>query len=145
MVTDAGLTDRVEIDSAGLIGFHAGEAPDSRSCAAAVRRGYRMDGLRSRPIDRHDFDHFDLILAMDGGHLRDLIKMAPPDRRDRIRLFLDLVPELAGRDVPDPYYGDMRDFERVLDLVERGARHLIQAIACDQCEVLTNRAARAKS
>ena len=46
-----------------------------------------------------DFDEFDLILAMDRGHLRALQRMAP--RRSiarKIRLFV------RGRDVPDPYY-----------------------------------------
>jgi protein-tyrosine phosphatase len=30
--------------------------------------------------------------------------------------------------VPDPYYGDPQDFERVLDMLEDAARGLLEAI-----------------
>jgi protein-tyrosine phosphatase len=55
--------------------------------------------------------------------------MAPRQRADRVRLFLEFAPGLARRDVPDPYYGGMTGFEEVLDLVEEGARGLLAALA----------------
>ena len=66
-----------------------------------------------------DFDDFDLILAMDSGHLRDLQRLAPPRHRAKIRLFA------ADRDVPDPYDGGPAGFERVLDLVEAQCASLL--------------------
>jgi protein-tyrosine phosphatase len=66
-----------------------------------------------------DFAEFDLILAMDGGHLQALQRMAPPGQRHKVRLFI------AGRDVPDPYYGGPEGFEQVLDLVEAACRDLL--------------------
>jgi len=61
-------------------------------------------------------------VALDRGHLRELQRMAPPGRRDRIRL---LLPE---RDVPDPYYGGPEGFEHVLDLVEAACRDLLREL-----------------
>jgi protein-tyrosine phosphatase len=54
--------------------------------------------------------------------------MAPPDRRDRVRLFLDYAPGLGRREVPDPYSGGPEGFEDVLDLVEAAARGLLDAL-----------------
>ena len=69
-----------------------------------------------------DFEDFDMILAMDRGHLRALQKMAPAQHHAKIRLFV------AGSDVPDPYYGGADGFEKVLDLVEAQCRRLIDEL-----------------
>jgi protein-tyrosine phosphatase len=57
-------TNRFTIDSAGLIGYHAGELPDSRMRYHAGKLGYTMTH-RSRPFTRADFDRFDMIIGMD--------------------------------------------------------------------------------
>ncbi len=128
LVGRAGLEDRIAMDSAGLSGFHVGEPPDPRARAAAGRRGYPIDDLRARRFSVRDFHSFDLILAMDRGHLQDLIRLGPPDARDRTRLFLSFAPELNREDVPDPYYGDDADFDAVLDMVEAAAAGLLVAL-----------------
>jgi protein-tyrosine phosphatase len=35
---------------------------------------------------------------------------------------------LAGRDVPDPYYGDAAEFDAALDLIEKGCEGLVRRI-----------------
>lgn len=124
----AGLAASVETGSAGLAGYHVGEPPDRRSVAAARARGYRIDDLRARKVRPTDFQAYDLILAMDRGHYEELRRLAPPDLRDRVRLFLSYAPETGRLDVPDPYYGDQADFGTVLDLVEAGAAGLLQVV-----------------
>ena len=42
-------------------------------------------------------------------------------------LFLDLVPQLGLRDMPDPWYSG--DYERVLDLTEAAAAALVRQLA----------------
>lgn len=123
----AGLLDRLEIDSAGTHGYHVGEPPDRRAIAHAARRGIDISGLRARKLRREDFARFDYLLAMDRGHESILLRQAGM-LKDRVRLFLDLVPELAGQDVPDPYYGGAQDFEHVLDLVEPASEALLEHI-----------------
>ena len=71
VVEDAGQGDKFEIDSAGTGGFHVGESPDSRSQAAALARGVDMSAIRARCVSDSDFEHYDLILAMDQNNLRD--------------------------------------------------------------------------
>src|SRR6185312_8105473 len=72
----------IEVDSAGTAGYHIGDAPDSRSQAAAHRRGYDMAPLRARIVEAADFERFDLILAMDTQNLEVLRKRAPPGYRE---------------------------------------------------------------
>jgi low molecular weight protein-tyrosine phosphatase len=124
LVREAGLADRVRVDSAGTHDYHVGEPPDARSQAHAQRRGYDLSALRARQISRRDFDRFDRILAMDRGHLAILRRMAPV-RYDGLGLFMDYARPSPGPDVPDPYYGAGDGFERVLDMIERAATGLL--------------------
>ena len=109
----------LHIESAGIGRWHVGCAPDERAQHHAKGRGYDLSALRARQVEPFDFERFDLILAMDRGHLQALERMAPPKRRAKIRLFL------PDRDVPDPYYGGPQGFEEVLDLVEAACRDLL--------------------
>lgn len=112
----------IHVESRGTHDYHVGNAPDDRSQAHALRRGYDLSAQRARQIVAHDFEEFDLILAMDRGHLGLLEQSCPDRHRGKLRLFLD------GRDVPDPYYGGPEGFEKVLDLIEAACNDLVQAV-----------------
>jgi protein-tyrosine phosphatase len=120
LAKNAGLELRIE--SAGLGDWHVGHPPDDRAQHHAKGRGYDLSAQRARQVRQRDFDDFDLILAMDRGHLRALERMAPPKHRAKIRRFA------ADRDVPDPYHGGPEGFERVLDLVEDQCRSLLEEL-----------------
>jgi protein-tyrosine phosphatase len=108
------------IDSAGTIGYHAGSLPDERMRQAASRRGYRLDSL-ARQVIREDFSKFDVIIAMDHANLDDLEEIAA-GAQGHVRLLGSFVagnvPIAAVPPVPDPYYGGMDGFEKVLDMIE---------------------------
>jgi low molecular weight protein-tyrosine phosphatase len=116
----------LEIDSAGTAGYHIGELPDRRTRQAAARRGYDLSALRARVVEPRDFEYFDLILAMDRANLQALERRAPPQARDRLRLFLEFAPQTGISEVPDPYYGGPNGFEDVLDLIEAASRGLLE-------------------
>jgi protein-tyrosine phosphatase len=128
LVAAEGLGAEIATDSAGTHGYHVGEPPDRRSAAAAAKRGIDLSGLRARKVRASDFDAFDLVLAMDRGHADILRRLCPPGRAERVRLFLEFAPELGLSDVPDPYYGEGDGFERVLDMIEAGARGVLAHI-----------------
>ncbi|KAF0814171.1 Low molecular weight protein-tyrosine-phosphatase YfkJ [Andreprevotia sp. IGB-42] len=128
MVADAGLTDQVEVDSAGTHDYHVGEAPDRRAVAHAAKRGFDLSTLRAREVSAADFSRYDLILAMDEGHMRLLQRACPPAQRHRLKLFLEFATHHSEREVPDPYYGGAEGFEHVLDLVEDGCEGLLAHI-----------------
>jgi len=131
-VRAAGLTHLVEIDSAGTHGYHIGDPPDPRAIRQAAARGYDLRDQRARRLRHEDFADFDLILAMDRGHLDLMDGMAPRDSAAEVKLFLDYAPEANGsREVPDPYYGGLEDYDHALDLIEAGVERLLDALRQD--------------
>ena len=116
----------VQIDSAGTHGYHTGAPPDPRACRAAQRRGVDLKPLRARQVTAHDFEHFELVIAMDEQNRQFLVEACPPEYQSRIRLLLEFAPHLERREVPDPYYGGSTGFEHVLDLVEEAATGLLE-------------------
>jgi protein-tyrosine phosphatase len=127
-VNVAGLGATIDIDSAGTHGYHIGDAPDVRSIQAAAKRGIEIGELKARRVHEDDFDAFDLILAMDHSHLNHLRALRREDHKAEVRLFLDYHTEARHRDVPDPFYGEAKDFELVLDLVEAASQGLLKAL-----------------
>jgi protein-tyrosine phosphatase len=128
MVEQAGLTERIEIDSAGTHAYHIGEPPDARATQAARMRGIDLGDLRARRARVEDFHAFDYLLAMDHDNFRDLSELCPPGLSNRLRMFMDFAPQAPVREVPDPYYGGPSGFDRVLDLVEAASAGLLEDI-----------------
>jgi len=126
LVAKRGLADRIEVASAGTHDYHVGECPDARSIRHARKRGYDLSPLRASQVTREDFERYDYILAMDRGHLRILRNMAPQDAKARLGMFLEASARWKGEDVPDPYYGGVEHFERVLDMVEEAAERWVE-------------------
>jgi protein-tyrosine phosphatase len=125
LLAEEGLTDEIEVDSAGTGGWHAGSPPDRRATAAARGRGIVLEGT-ARQVTDEDFETFDLILCADAENVAALRAVAPPGAEDRIRLLRSYDPVVEGDlDVPDPYYGGDSGFEDVLDQVEAACRGLV--------------------
>lgn len=125
---EAGLDDRVEVDSAGTSDYHVDSPPDRRAVAHGERRGLRMRHLRGRQVERADFDRFDWILAMDEDNLANLTRVRPAGSRARVALLMSFAPEAGAREVPDPYYGGGDGFEHVLDLTAAAADGFIASV-----------------
>src|SRR5438128_1934447 len=119
LLHDAGLADKVIIDSAGTHGYHIGHPPDSRMIHAGRKRGLPMTGA-ARKVTRQDIDAFDLMLAMGEDNYLELIRLATEHNRHKIKRFVSYCVKHKADEVPDPYYGDINDFEHVLNLLEDG-------------------------
>jgi protein-tyrosine phosphatase len=124
----AGLGKVVAVDSAGTHGFHKGSAPDPRAVAQAAKRGYRLDGLKSRPLVPEDFSRFDLVVGMDHNNLATMRERCPPALHDRLGLLLSYAPHLGVDEVPDPYYGSVASFDQALDLIEPACEGLLKLL-----------------
>jgi protein-tyrosine phosphatase len=125
---EAGLLERLSIDSAGTHDYHVGDAPDARAQQAARQRGYDMSKLRGRQVEAQDFFRFDYVLAMDNQNLVMLERLRPGDAQSHLGLFLEFAEHHKEWEVPDPYYGGADGFERVLDMVEDASKGLLQHI-----------------
>ena len=109
------------VDSAGTISMHEGEYPDKRAIKTAANHNIDISKQRSRPITRKDFETFDKIYCMDIDVLQDVVsKTRYEEERQKVSLFLEVLGDHENAEVPDPYWGDMSDFEKVFQLLDRG-------------------------
>jgi protein-tyrosine phosphatase len=135
LLEDAGLHDRITVDSAGTHDYHAGQPPDPRAQAAALRRGYDLSSLRARQIAEADFRNFDLLLAMDGNNFALIESMCPFQHRSKLGLLMSYARRTKTPFVPDPYCRGAADFDKVLDYLEDACSGLVEALAFHRAEL----------
>ena len=129
MLAAKGVGERFQVDSAGTHDYHVGKPPFPMAVARAKLRGYDLTQIVSRRIRGDDFENFDAILGMGREHLSHLRQIAPTRCKNKIELFLDYGDKFHGEDIPDPYNGQAKDFDLVLDMVEDGCRGLAGLLA----------------
>lgn len=129
LVKEAGREAEFHIESAGLGGWHVGENPDSRSQIVARQHGVSLDSTAQK-FHASDLERFDLILALDEDIFDGLKHMAGNGpAREKIHLLREADPQARGNlEVPDPYYGDLKDFEAVYQMVERSCRGWLERL-----------------
>ncbi|MDP4115776.1 MAG: low molecular weight protein-tyrosine-phosphatase [Bacteroidota bacterium] len=128
-IQDKGLEGKIYVDSAGTIGYHAGEMPDTRMRKAASERGYNLTH-RSRKFDPDfDFDYFDYIFYMDNQNFNDITYF------DQNRVYLNKILSVSEYClkhkmilVPDPYYGTIHDFYKVIEILEDACEGIIERL-----------------
>ena len=128
LIQNKGLSELIEVDSAGIATYHIGDHPDLRSIVAAQRRGYSLEEQVARQVRVNDFEEFDYVLAMDVDNLHHLESAAPRGCKAKVRLLLSFS-NVATESVPDPYFGDAgQGFEKVLDLIEDACQCLLEKL-----------------
>ncbi|GAA4867142.1 low molecular weight protein-tyrosine-phosphatase [Luteimonas vadosa] len=125
----AGLSDRVEVDSVGTGGWHAGDPPDARAIGTAARHGVDISGLRARQLRPADFEAFDLILCADRANLRDVQARMPSACAARPVLMLAWAGQGHAAEIPDPYSGGKSDFEHAWTLVDAAAEAIVDRLS----------------
>ena len=124
-----GLADRVYVDSAGTHVFQDGFPPDLRGQNIANRHSIDISQLKARQITEGDIEFFDHLIIMDNGHreaLGDLFDLN--DHQAKLNLLLDFAPTQSHREVPDPYYGSLAGFVKVMELIDTGTAGLLATI-----------------
>jgi protein-tyrosine phosphatase len=127
-LTEQNLLHKVQVDSAGTHNFHPAAPPDERSQKHALKRGYELAHLRARPVVDSDFETFDLFLTMDWDNRALLEQRCPSHLQHKIRGFAEFLKTSKATVIPDPYYGDDKNFEHVLDLVEEASEGLMKFV-----------------
>ncbi len=114
------------IASAGVHADPRGGPVDARAAAALARHQYSLDRKwRSRRVDPAALGDYDLVLVMEADHADALRSKAAPEHHARIRLLTDFLPDMAGQDIPDPYFGPVAGFDAVIGMLERAAARLL--------------------
>jgi protein-tyrosine phosphatase len=133
LLEQAGLDDRIHVESFGTNGYHVGEAADPQARAALRRAGWPSDGHRARQLRPDDLARLDLVLCADQGNLAQVRRMADQAGfpADRVQLLRSHDPETGPSDdeVPDPWGRSDRAFDEALELTERACRGLVDELA----------------
>jgi len=123
------ISDDNLVDSAGTISMHEGQKADKRSIKIAHNHHIDINTHRSRPIVESDFEEFDHIYCMDLNNLQDALSMAKSEQhRMKISLILDALPDVNSQEVPDPYWGDLSDFEDVYQMLDKACDVIAEKI-----------------
>jgi protein-tyrosine phosphatase len=128
VVNEAGMADYFEIDSSGTSAYHVGEPANSKSQSVANEYGVKLHS-RARQFQYSDMEYFDLLLAMDQSNLENMHQVDKKDKfTHKMALLRIFDPEANNLDVPDPYYGGMRGFYDVFEMIERSSKQLLDKL-----------------
>lgn len=120
--------DTFYVDSAGTANYHIGKQPDSRSIKVANTNGIDISHQKARQFKVSDFNTFDLIYAMDQSNFNNIARLARNTNDiEKVKLILEEDDSVSNKNVPDPYYGDITNFEHVF------------AILNSACEVISKK------
>ncbi len=126
-LSDAGLADLIEVDSAGTSGWHIGELADPRMRETAKKHDVELVS-KSRKLVEEDYLLFDYIIVMDKQNLRDAEDLmslvgSPKAKVELIREYDEID---SGQDVPDPYFGGKQGFEHVYSMLDRSTKSFLE-------------------
>ena len=128
-IAEKNLEKLVQVDSAGTAGYHIGEAPDHRTIANAKKNGVDISSLRARKFTPDDFDAFDKIYVMDCENHKNVLALAKNTaHKNKVDYLLNVLHPDQNKHVPDPYYGNEKDFEAVFQLVYKACEKIVAEI-----------------
>lgn len=116
----------IEADSCGTANYHIGHSPDDRTIRNALKNGVTIDHL-GRQLADDDLDRYDFILVMDNSNHRNVLRLKSAEKHQhKISLMRTYDSSGVGKEVPDPYYGNERDFQEVFEILDRSTEQFIQ-------------------
>ena len=129
LVRESGLHHQIQVDSRGTGGWHVAEPPDPRSQETALEFGVDISDLRGAQFSTYDFEQYDLILVMDEGNHRDVLRLARDEEdRKKVDFLLSYSKVPKSRNVPDPYHGGPEGFRQVYKLIEEACHNLLHSL-----------------
>ena len=117
------------VASAGTISFHEGSPPDKRSTKIAKEYGVDISHQRANYFTEKHLEDFDKIFCMDLKNLEDVLSKAKSEeQRNKVSLIMEEAGVLSDEkiEVPDPYYGDMSDFEKVYKMLDQACEAIVK-------------------
>lgn len=119
------------VDSAATSRWEVGNPPYPGTQEVLRKAGVDFSMMRARQITEDDFYRFDYIIGMDQNNLQDLKAIAPKETKEKIFLYMSIVPGKEQTAIPDPWYtGDFQEtyemltegLDKWLDLFEKDAK-----------------------
>lgn len=125
-IESQGRAGDFEVDSCGTSNYNIGDDPDPRTMRNARKNNIPIMH-KARQMKRSDVESFDLILAMDQNNYSSILSSSHSQHHHKVKLMRAFDPEGEG-DVPDPYYGQEKDFDEVFQILDRSINNLISTL-----------------
>ncbi len=116
-VKSRGLTEVYYAESCGTANYHIGDQPDHRTIKNALKNGVTIDHV-GRQLCTEDFEKFDEIFVMDRSNYSNALRIAGI-HKGKLKMMRSFDPNGKDDEVPDPYYGEEKDFQDVFEILER--------------------------
>lgn len=124
-IKDRKLSQEILVDSAGTGDWHIGKIPHEGTRGMLDQKEISYENMVARLVNSEDFDKFDYIICMDKSNGENVRKLSGGDEADLL-FFMDLLPEVELREVPDPYFTG--DFDQTYELINAGCDVLLERI-----------------
>ena len=122
------ISNHHEVESAGTISMHEGTKADHRSIKIAELHGIDIHTHRARAICEEDFEIFDRIYCMDLDNWENASSLAKDEeQRQKLSLIMNVLSH-ATREVPDPYWGTIEDFEKVYQMLNKACEAIAKEL-----------------
>lgn len=125
-ISKAGLSDKVQVDSAGTAAWHTGKQPHEGTRTILDKYKITYENMAARQIKQVDFTDFDYIIAMDDQNIKNIKQDLKVSEKVVFKKLTDLINNPKEINVPDPYYTG--DFDYTYELVHEGVMELIKII-----------------
>ena len=110
-------------DSCGTSNYNIGDSPDPRTVKSARKNNVPIFH-NARQLNHSDAEEFDLILAMDENNYQNILNATHSSHHHKVKLMRSYDP-FGNGDVPDPYYGNEKNFEEVFMMLDRSIDFLL--------------------
>lgn len=128
LVERENLSDKFLVDSAGTANYHIGKNPDPRTVQVCQEHHVKIKH-QGQQICVKDLSYYDHIIAMDLQNLSNIKKIAETrEQMNKIRLMRDFSEPHQNLIVPDPYYGNLEDFEEVFSILTKSCKALLEKV-----------------
>lgn len=124
MVKKLGIADSFEIASAATSDWEIGNPVYPPAKKKLAENGIDCTGKTARQMTKSDYGYYDLIIAMDEGNLRDMVRFVGNDPDGKVSLLMSHTS--TPRDVADPWY--TRDFEATWNDVNKGCSAVLEEL-----------------
>lgn len=140
LVKKQGLQDSFMISSAAVSREEIGNPVYPPARRKLQEHGLSCEGKTARQMQRQDYDRYDLLIGMDSGNIRGMLRICGDDNMHnslriccdgknngswKVRRLLDFTDH--PRDIADPWYTD--DFDAAWRDIEEGCIALLQQVS----------------
>ena len=113
-VLQQGMLEHFEISSSGTGAYHIGNNADERTNKICKRHGVAINH-RAQQFTQAMVNEFDFVIAMDETNRLNLQRLGVSKELHLLRSFEASKNNL---NVPDPYYGNIDDFQEVYEIIQ---------------------------